>query len=101
MEMGPCTRIFSPENMQQGGLNISRTLGDFWYKKNLRTNSRDTSKFAINTESDVKSIKFFDSSTVENDNEFDFILIGCDGIWEGGDVHDSPPSGFFGSEKYQ
>lgn len=52
--------------------------------------TNDTTKYALSNQSDVLEVKFFDSSRQENPGEIEFILIGCDGIWEGGDFNDNP-----------
>lgn len=61
-------RIFNPQNPNLGGLNISRTIADFYYKRNLNSPTKDSSRFAISNESDVREIKFFDSSNEDATN---------------------------------
>lgn len=48
-------RILNPEDPYQGGLNISRTIADFWYKKNHKVPTKNSSKFAISNESEVRA----------------------------------------------
>ena len=93
IETGPdCTRIYNPENPNIGGLNISRTIGDFWYKSNNISKSRMSQNFAVSTESDVREIQFFNKNKDDDNNQIEFILIGCDGIWEGSDFNDKAQS---------
>jgi len=54
-----------------GGLNLSRSFGDFDYKQNKQLNYEQQ---MITCHPDVK---LFDRS-----NEDEFIIMGCDGIWE-------------------
>lgn len=53
-----------------GGLNLSRALGDIEYKKNLSLKPEEQ---MVTANPDFIKIK--------NEN-IDFIIMGCDGIWE-------------------
>lgn len=55
-----------------GGLNLSRSFGDFGYKKNTNLSYAQQ---MITCKPDVKVVDR-DSSNDE------FIIIGCDGIWQ-------------------
>ena len=83
-------RVYNPnELVMKGGLNISRTIGDFYYKRNLQTRSSNSAEFALSNICDIKEVQFFDHSGKENEaGSLEFLLLGCDGIWEGGDFHD-------------
>lgn len=52
-------------------LNLSRCLGDLYYKKNA---DLDYTRQTITGHPDIK--------TIELCKDDDFILMGCDGIWE-------------------
>jgi len=54
-----------------GGLNLSRSLGDFDYKRN---NDKNWKEQMITCQPDVKE--------VARDPSDEFIIMGCDGIWE-------------------
>ena len=54
-----------------GGLNLSRSFGDFDYKQNTKL---DYSQQMITSKPDVKQV------TRGEDDQF--IIAGCDGIWE-------------------
>ncbi len=54
-----------------GGLNLSRSFGDFDYKQNKNLGY---DKQMITCKPDIKE--------VARSNEDEFIIIGCDGIWE-------------------
>lgn len=54
-----------------GGLNLSRSFGDFDYKQNPKC-SYDQQM--ITCKPDIKE--------VNRSNDDEFIIIGCDGIWE-------------------
>lgn len=77
-------RIYKWDRTEQrpigGGLNISRTIGDFFYKENY---GRDTP--AISNEPDVIDTNFLDFDNSRYGDP-EFILIACDGIWEGADA---------------
>jgi serine/threonine protein phosphatase PrpC len=53
-----------------GGLNLSRSFGDFDYKQNKNFGYADQ---MITCKPDIKE--------VSRSNEDEFIIIGCDGIW--------------------
>jgi serine/threonine protein phosphatase PrpC len=53
-----------------GGLNLSRSFGDFNYKKN---NSLSWAEQMITCKPDVK--------VIERNGQDEFIIVGCDGIW--------------------
>lgn len=55
-----------------GGLNLTRAIGDFKYKQNDKLTY---DKQMITSHPDVK--------TVDRSSQDQFLLIGCDGIWEG------------------
>lgn len=54
-----------------GGLNLSRSFGDFDYKQNPKCNYAEQ---MITCKPDIKE--------VGRSNDDEFIIIGCDGIWE-------------------
>lgn len=53
-----------------GGLNLSRSLGDFDYKQNSKL---DYSEQMITCKPDIKC--------VARSSDDEFIIMGCDGIW--------------------
>jgi serine/threonine protein phosphatase PrpC len=53
-----------------GGLNLSRSFGDFNYKRN---NTLAWTEQMITCKPDVK--------VVERNTQDEFIIVGCDGIW--------------------
>jgi serine/threonine protein phosphatase PrpC len=53
-----------------GGLNLSRSFGDFNYKRNI---SLPWTEQMITCKPDVK--------VVERTPQDEFIIVGCDGIW--------------------
>ena len=53
-----------------GNLNLSRALGDLTYKKNRRLQPKD------------QVISGFPDVRVQPLGKIDFIVMGCDGIWE-------------------
>jgi serine/threonine protein phosphatase PrpC len=53
-----------------GGLNLSRSFGDFNYKRN---NTLTWTEQMITCKPDVK--------VVERSTQDEFIIVGCDGIW--------------------
>jgi serine/threonine protein phosphatase PrpC len=53
-----------------GGLNLSRSFGDFNYKRN---NTLEWTEQMITSKPDVK--------VVERHTSDEFIIVGCDGIW--------------------
>jgi len=55
-----------------GGLNLTRSIGDFKYKKKENIKPEEQ---PITANPDVFEYKLTD--------DIDFILMGCDGIWEG------------------
>ena len=59
------------EGRINGNLNLSRAIGDLMYKRNKRFTLKDQ---AITSFPDVKSMKVFVKT--------DFVVMGCDGIWE-------------------
>ena len=59
------------EGRIDGNLNLSRAIGDLKYKKNKNLHARD---HPITAFPDVK--------TVQATANIDFIVMGCDGIWE-------------------
>lgn len=54
-----------------GNLNLSRAIGDYFHKQNKKLPLKDQ---AITAFPDIKTITLNPKS--------DFILMGCDGIWE-------------------
>ena len=71
-------RVYNPEN-PIGGLNMSRSIGDFTFKSNLYDNMNDDPRsFAISNEPECQSFSFSSES-----QSFDVMLMGCDGIWDG------------------
>jgi len=54
-----------------GGLNLTRSFGDFDYKKNA---SLPYHQQMITCKPDIKNVK--------RSSEDEFIILGCDGIWE-------------------
>lgn len=59
------------EGRVDGNLNLSRAIGDLIHKGNKRLPLKDQ---AITSFPDVKVLKIT--------SKMDFIVIGCDGIWE-------------------
>ena len=59
------------EGRIDGNLNLSRAIGDLKYKKNKNLNPKD---HPITAFPDVK--------TMQINPNIDFIVMGCDGIWE-------------------
>ena len=55
-----------------GGLNLTRSFGDFDYKRNQ---SLEWHQQMITAHPDIKQV----DRDVDND---EFIIIGCDGIWQ-------------------
>lgn len=53
-----------------GGLNLSRSFGDFGYKKNAQLSWAEQ---MITSKPDVK--------VIERHTFDEFIILGCDGIW--------------------
>lgn len=72
-----CLRVYNPLN-KSCGINMTRSVGDFMYKMNLRSNEVDPNNNALSNEPEIVQ---FDLST-EN-KSIDMILMGCDGIWDG------------------
>lgn len=61
----------SAEGRIDGNLNLSRSIGDMKYKKNKNLNPKDHPVTAF---PEVKSMPL--------SQNLDFIVMGCDGIWE-------------------
>lgn len=59
------------EGRVNGNLNLSRAIGDLMHKGNKRLSLKDQ---AITSFPDVKVVKM--------NSKMDFIVMGCDGIWE-------------------
>lgn len=59
------------------------------FKFNLNTYDHDKNKFALITEPDVCEVKFSSDS-----GAIDFIVMGCDGIWDGTDHTKQDPNPF-------
>jgi len=59
------------EGRVDGNLNLSRAIGDLIHKKNANLPLKEQ---AITSFPDVKCVKI--------SNKMDFIVMGCDGIWE-------------------
>ena len=57
---------------------MTRSIGDFMFKMNLRSRQRDPGNNALSNEPDVQEF-IFD----KDKNSTDMILMGCDGIWDG------------------
>lgn len=53
-----------------GGLNLTRSFGDFDYKRN---SNLDYSEQMITSDPDIKQF--------ERSDKDEFIICGCDGIW--------------------
>lgn len=53
-----------------GGLNLSRSFGDFGYKKNKNLSYAEQ---MITCKPDIE--------VVDRDGSDEFIIVGCDGIW--------------------
>ena len=67
---------------------MSRSIGDFMFKMNLNVESgtsklpvKDSSRFGLSNEADIQELEF--GKNDDNQDGFDMILMGCDGIWEG------------------
>lgn len=58
------------EGRVNGNLNLSRALGDLTYKKNKRVAPKD------------QVISAFPDVRVQPLGKIDFVVMGCDGIWE-------------------
>jgi|LauGreDrversion4_2_1035121.scaffolds.fasta_scaffold246460_1 serine/threonine protein phosphatase PrpC len=63
------------EGRIDGNLNLSRSLGDLKYKKNKKLKP---SEQAITAFPDVKAVPSFGGPG----KKVDFLVIGCDGVWE-------------------
>lgn len=59
------------EGRVNGNLNLSRALGDLTYKKNKRLSAKEQ---AITAFPDVRAQQLT--------SKIDFVVMGCDGIWE-------------------
>ena len=59
------------EGRVNGNLNLSRAIGDLTYKKNKRLQPKDQAITA-----------FPDIRVQQITNKLDFVVMGCDGIWE-------------------
>ncbi len=59
------------EGRVNGNLNLSRAIGDLTYKKNKRMNAKEQQITAF---PDVRAMPW--------NPKIDFIVMGCDGIWE-------------------
>jgi serine/threonine protein phosphatase PrpC len=57
-------------------LNLSRSIGDLRYKKNKKLKPQDQ---AITSFPEVKAMSAVSGS---QGKPIDFIVIGCDGVWE-------------------
>ena len=64
------------EGRIDGNLNLSRSIGDLRYKKNKKLKPQDQ---AITAFPEVKSMSVVAGS---QGKPIDFIVIGCDGVWE-------------------
>lgn len=61
---------------------MSRTIGDFMFKLNFKKPDSTSFEYALSNEADVKEFEF--SKNVKDDQpDIEFILMGCDGIWDG------------------
>lgn len=72
-----CTRVFNPLN-KTCGINMTRTIGDFMFKMNLRSRNTNPSLNALSNEPDIKEVNLS-----QKGQSIDLVLMGCDGIWEG------------------
>jgi serine/threonine protein phosphatase PrpC len=63
------------EGRIDGNLNLSRAIGDLKYKKNKKLKPQDQ---AITSFPDVKAMSYLGVPG----KKIDFIVMGCDGIWE-------------------
>lgn len=63
--------IITPEGRVDGNLNLSRSIGDLRYKKNKNLKPEEHPVTA-----------YPDVMRIDRNNEQDFIIIACDGIWE-------------------
>ena len=61
-----------------GGLNIARTLGDFFFKIDHDDPSLNKPAQAISSQPDIREVNLSKDSG-------SFLLIGCDGVWEATD----------------
>lgn len=59
------------EGRVNGNLNLSRAIGDLTYKKNKRLSAKEQ-----------QVIAFPDVRTLIVSSQVDFVVMGCDGIWE-------------------
>jgi len=58
------------EGRVNGNLNLSRAIGDLTYKKNKRVQPKD------------QIISAFPDVRVQPLGKIEFVVMGCDGIWE-------------------
>ena len=64
-----------------GGLNIARTLGDFFFKIDHDDPSLNKPAQAISSQPEIREVHL-------NKDSGSFLLIGCDGVWEATDFMD-------------
>lgn len=64
------------EGRIDGNLNLSRSLGDLKYKKNKKLKPQDQ---AISAYPEIKTVQL---SNCSQGKPIDFLVLGCDGIWE-------------------
>ena len=72
---------------------MSRTIGDFMFKHSLTNRNCSSFDYALSNEADVKEFQFNKTKIQSESTDqtgsstsaaaLEFILIGCDGIWEG------------------
>ena len=70
-------RVYNPFNVSCG-INMTRSIGDFMFKINLKSFDQESEYFALSNEADVVE---FDFSTERGAT--DMLVLGCDGIWDG------------------
>lgn len=63
------------EGRIDGNLNLSRAIGDLQYKKNKKLRPHEQ---AITAFPEVKSMSYLGAPG----KKVDFLVMGCDGIWE-------------------
>ena len=79
---------------------MTRSVGDFMFKMNLKKKKVSPNMNALSNEPEVKEFSFSKA-----DHSTDIVLMGCDGIWEGTMLHEdettrpekdngSPPEGY-------
>ena len=57
---------------------MTRSIGDFIFKMNLKSAKRDPATFALSNIPEIQELQFSQSQ-----NSTNMILMCCDGIWDG------------------